>query len=64
MAGFTPFLALGELFLRRSLIIRQLIDHAALDLEARQQTEEADIVAVLIRKCVAENTITPKDQEA
>ena len=45
-------------------IIRQLTDHAALDLEAKQQTEEADIVAELIRKCVAENAATPQDQEA
>ena len=44
-------------------IIRQLTDHAALDLEAKQQTEEADIVAELIRKCIAENATTPQDQE-
>ena len=45
-------------------IIRHLTDHAALDLEAKQQTEEADCVAELIRKCVAENATTPQDQEA
>ena len=36
----------------------------AIDLEAKQQTEEADIAADLIRKCVAENTTTSQDQEA
>ncbi len=45
-------------------IIRLLTDHVALDLEAKQQTEEADIVAELIRKCVAENAASPQDQEA
>jgi hypothetical protein len=45
-------------------IIRRLTDHTELDLEAKQQTEEADIVAELIRKCVAENATTPQDQEA
>ncbi len=45
-------------------IIRRLTDHAALDLEAKQQTEEADIVRELVRKCVAENAATPQDQEA
>ncbi len=45
-------------------IIRFLTDDAALDLEAKQQTDEADVVAELIRKCVAENTITQQDQDA
>ena len=45
-------------------IIRRLTDHAALDFEAKQQTDEADIVAELIRKCVAENASTSQDQEA
>ena len=45
-------------------IIRLLTDHAALDLEVKQQTEEAEIVAELIQKCVAENAITTRDQEA
>ena len=45
-------------------IIRRLTNHAALDLEAKQQTEEADVVAELIRKCVAEKAATPQDQEA
>ena len=45
-------------------IIRLLTDHAALDLEVKQQTEEAEIVAELIQKCVAENAITTQDQEA
>ena len=45
-------------------IIRRLTDCAALDLEAKQQTEEMEIVAELIRKCVAENAITSQDQEA
>ena len=45
-------------------IIRLLTDHAALDSEAKQQTEEADVVAELIRKCVAENATNSQDQEA
>ena len=45
-------------------IIRQLTDYSALDLEAKLQTEEADIVVELIRKCVTENATTPRDQEA
>ena len=45
-------------------IIRRLTNHAALDLEAKQQTEEADVAAELIRKCVAEKAATPQDQEA
>ena len=45
-------------------IIRLLTDHAALDSEAKQQTEEANVVAELIRKCVAENATTTQDQEA
>ena len=44
-------------------IIRRLTDHTALDFEAKQQTDEADIVVELIRKCVAENATTPQDQE-
>ena len=44
-------------------IIRRLTDHAALDLEAKQQTDEADAVSELIRKCVAENATTPQDQQ-
>ena len=44
-------------------IIRRLTDHAALDLEAKQQTDEADAVSELIRKCVAENATTPQYQE-
>ena len=39
-------------------LIILLTDHAALDLKARQQTEEADVAAELIRKCVAENATT------
>ena len=45
-------------------IIRLLTDHAALDLEVKQQTEEVDVLTELIRKCVAENATTPQDQEA
>ena len=45
-------------------IIRHLTDHAALDLEAKQQGEEVEIVTELIRKCVAENATTMQDQEA
>lgn len=45
-------------------IIQRLTDHAALDFEAKQQTEEVDIVSEVIRKCVAENATTPQDQEA
>lgn len=45
-------------------IIRRLTNHAALDLEAKQQTEEADVVTELIRKCFAEKAATPQDQEA
>ena len=44
-------------------ISRRLTDHAALDLEAKQQTDEVDVVSELIRKCVAENATTPQDQE-
>ena len=43
---------------------RTLNNIIAIDLEAKQQTEEADIAADLIRKCVAENTTTSQDQEA
>ncbi len=42
---------------------RTLNNIIAIDLEAKQQTEEADIVAELIRKCVAENATTRQDQE-
>ena len=42
---------------------RTLNNIIAIDLEAKQQTEEADIAADLIRKCVAENTTTPQDQQ-
>ncbi|MPM73722.1 hypothetical protein SDC9_120704 [bioreactor metagenome] len=45
-------------------IIRRLTDHAALNLEAKQQTDEADVVSELIRKCVAENAANSQDQEA
>ena len=44
-------------------IIRRLTDHAALDLEAKQQTEEVHVLTELIRRCVAENATTPQDQE-
>ena len=44
-------------------IIRRLTDHAALNLEAKQQTEEVDVLTELIRKCVAENATTPQYQE-
>ena len=53
-----------DLILEFKQIIRQLTKHAELDLEAKQQTEEIEIVAELIRKYVAENAITPQDQEA
>lgn len=43
---------------------RTLNNIIAIDLEAKQQTEEADIAADLIRKCFAENTTTSQDQEA
>ena len=43
---------------------RTLNNIIAIDLEAKQQTEEAEIVAELIRKCVAENATTTQDQEA
>jgi hypothetical protein len=36
-------------------IIRMLTDISALDSEAKQQAGEVDVVAELIRKCVAEN---------
>ena len=42
---------------------RTLNNIIAIDLEAKQQTEEADIAADLIRKCVAENATTPQDQQ-
>ena len=42
---------------------RTLNNIIAIDLEAKQQTEEADIAAELIRKCVAENATTPQDQQ-
>ena len=45
-------------------IIRRLTDHTALDSEAKQKTEETDVVFELIRKCVAENATTTQDQEA
>jgi len=45
-------------------IIRLLTDHAALDSEAKQPTEERNVVAELIRKCVAENAANSQDQEA
>ena len=45
-------------------IILRLTDHAALDFEAKLQTEEVDVLTELIRKCVAENATTPQDQEA
>ncbi|MEN6562923.1 MAG: hypothetical protein ABFD11_05185 [Christensenella sp.] len=51
-----------NLILEYKQIIRLLTDHAALDLEAKQQTDEVDVVAELIRKCVAENATTPQDQ--
>ena len=44
--------------------IRHLTDHAALDLEAKKQGEEVEIVTELIQKCVAENATTMQDQEA
>jgi hypothetical protein len=44
-------------------ISRSLTDHTALDFEAKQQTEEVDVLSELIRKCVAENATTPQDQE-
>ena len=44
-------------------ISRSLTDHTALDSEAKQQTEEVDVLTELIRKCVAENATTPQDQE-
>ena len=52
-----------DLISEYKLIIRHLTDHAALDFEAKQQTEEADAVSELIRKCVAENATTPQDQQ-
>ena len=45
-------------------ISRRLTDHAALDFEAKLQTEEVDVLTELIRRCVAENATTPQDQEA
>ena len=44
-------------------IILRLTDHAALDFEAKLQTEEVDVLTELIRKCVAENATTPQDQK-
>ena len=44
-------------------ISRRLTDHTALDFEAKQQTEEVDVLTELIRKCVAENATTTQDQE-
>ena len=44
-------------------ISRRLTDHTALDFEAKQQTEEVDVLTELIRKCVAENATTPQDQK-
>ena len=44
-------------------IIRRLTDHAALNLEAKQQTEEVHVLTELIRRCVAENATTPQYQE-
>ena len=45
-------------------ISRRLTDHTALDFEAKQQTEEVDVLTELIQKCVAENATIPQDQEA
>ncbi len=53
-----------DLISEYKLIILQLTDNVALDSEAKQQTEEADIIAELIRKCVAENATTSQDQDA
>ena len=53
-----------DLISEHKQIVRRLTDHAALDIEAKQQAEEADIVAELIRKCVVENASTSQDQEA
>ena len=44
-------------------IILRLTDHAALDFEAKLQTEEVDVLTELIRKCVAENATTSQHQE-
>ncbi len=44
-------------------IIRILTDLSALDSEAKQQAEEADVVAELIQKCVAENAASMQDQD-
>jgi DNA invertase Pin-like site-specific DNA recombinase len=52
-----------EVILEYKQIIRILTDLSALDLEAKQQTEEADVVAELIRKCVAENAASKQDQD-
>ena len=52
-----------EVILEYKQIIRMLTNLSALDLEAKQQTDEADAVSELIRKCVAENATTPQDQQ-
>lgn len=54
----------NDLILEYKQIIRQLTDCVTLDLDAKRQTEETDIVAELIRKSVAENAASLQDQEA
>ena len=58
MQSSRRFLAVWGVVHKAFNLIILLTDHAALDLKARQQTEEADVAAELIRKCVAENATT------